>query len=96
MKWGTYFDTKFAWYRDRVTEIKSFSEGTDISTKDYEIISRVELVNLELAIDQTWISELTFSGATGQFLKRLQIFSQLLTTIGIRMSFYTSSRVRGF
>lgn len=96
LKWKTYFDRKFGWYGDRVKEIKQLAEGTDISSKDYNIISKVELVNLEIAIDQTYLADLMFSGVNGALLKKLQLFDTLLQSIGYRMNFYIQTRVRGF
>jgi hypothetical protein len=95
-KWKDYFEKKFSWYADRIKEIKDLAEGSDISMKDYNIVSKVELVNLEIATDQIYLADLMFSGANGALLKKLELFEKLLTNIGYRTNFYIQTRVRGF
>ena len=90
-----YMDTKVSWYRGQFDEIKKLSLSSGIETKNEKMLGLMEFVNLELAEDQTLVADLMFSGASGAFLKKIEIYSKLLDDLSYRMKFYTDTRIRG-
>lgn len=89
------YQTKIDWYREMIDIMKREASGTNIMDKQTNLLTVMETVNLELALDQVMVSDVMFSGASGMLLKKTELFSTLLDDISYRMGFYIQTHIRG-
>ena len=90
-----YLDEKTDWYADRIGAMKTLSAYGAIETKNAELLSILEVVNLEISLDQAMIVKQELSGIMGSSKKKLDIYKDFLVNLSHRLRFYSDTHIRG-